>query len=426
MIYLLLLYYLIIKLIFFPCCGLSAILSAVVLLFLFALGSRSCTESDCQWLLPAHVTNLSFRPIAAMNFRSAKKQKRDCDDLLAATASQAPLLDRQVSAERRQKNEDVRPAAAEITAFYRQLSTCAHLPAVLTLVAPHCDTCVTDRGAAEPAGLSVTSTLPLCSLYSENNASLTLAELLTVAQVVDYSVSDVEAKHIELVTRDQSKCRDWFLHRTGRVTASKLKNICRSTLGKPSVSLLRSICYPVETKFSSQATQWGIESESGALEKYKEHMVSHTGFVTKRSGLVINPDFAFMGASPDSVVKCDCCGTGVVEIKCPYKYRNSEMIDYLQLGDNCFSVANGNIELDKSHQYYYQIQALLHVCNVAFCDFVVCTFPGGVPQIFVQRLVKDAEFWNSCLTQSLKFFNHCILPELLGKAFTRSTALGCS
>ena len=27
------------------------------------------------------------------------------------------------------------------------------------------------------------------------------------------------------------------------------------------------------------------------------------------------------GATPDGVTECECCGAGLTEIKCPYKYR---------------------------------------------------------------------------------------------------------
>ena len=31
-----------------------------------------------------------------------------------------------------------------------------------------------------------------------------------------------------------------------------------------------------------------------------------------------------MGASPDGVVQCTCCGTGVIETKCPYLCKEKE------------------------------------------------------------------------------------------------------
>ena len=35
------------------------------------------------------------------------------------------------------------------------------------------------------------------------------------------------------------------------------------------------------------------------------------------AGLFIDPYRPFLGASPDGIVNCKCCGKGVIEIKCP-------------------------------------------------------------------------------------------------------------
>lgn len=75
--------------------------------------------------------------------------------------------------------------------------------------------------------------------------------------------------------------------------------------------------------------------------------------------------------------------------------------------------------IDSKHAYFYQCQAQMHICDVSFCDFVVCTFPSGEPSMFVKRIHRDFEFWNSCLDIASRFFRMCVMPELLGRAFTR-------
>ena len=34
-----------------------------------------------------------------------------------------------------------------------------------------------------------------------------------------------------------------------------------------------------------------------------------------------------MGASPDGIVSCECCGSGVVEIKCPYSCKDKSFLE---------------------------------------------------------------------------------------------------
>ena len=41
----------------------------------------------------------------------------------------------------------------------------------------------------------------------------------------------------------------------------------------------------------------------------------HENFQIFDSGLWINKDFPYLGASPDGIVSCDCCGIGLCEIK---------------------------------------------------------------------------------------------------------------
>ena len=38
----------------------------------------------------------------------------------------------------------------------------------------------------------------------------------------------------------------------------------------------------------------------------------------QNTGLHINAKFPYLGASPGSLIQCDCHGKGVLDIKCPY------------------------------------------------------------------------------------------------------------
>lgn len=75
----------------------------------------------------------------------------------------------------------------------------------------------------------------------------------------------------------------------------------------------------------------------------------------------------------------------------------------------------GNIHLDKRHAYYYQVQAQIFICGVEYCNFVVWT----TRDLFVQQILPDQEFWENALSASSEFFSKCILPEIVGKYYTR-------
>ena len=86
----------------------------------------------------------------------------------------------------------------------------------------------------------------------------------------------------------------------------------------------------------------------------------------------------FIGASPDGIVNCDCCPKGVLEIKSPYCHRNESIIS-ATVNDKKFCLREEDeiLHLDCSHQYYYQVQTQIFVCDVAYCDLCMHFRRGG-------------------------------------------------
>ena len=75
-----------------------------------------------------------------------------------------------------------------------------------------------------------------------------------------------------------------------------------------------SICYPELFQFNSAATKWGCQHEDVALEIYS-HRGQHEGMKVSKCGFFISTDQPFVGASPDAIVECSCCGAGICEVK---------------------------------------------------------------------------------------------------------------
>ncbi len=67
---------------------------------------------------------------------------------------------------------------------------------------------------------------------------------------------------------------------------------------------------------------------------------THAGFNVRDSGLVINPEWPFIGATPDGKVTCTCCGEGIVEIKCPYCHRKENI--EVAAGEKKFCLKKGS------------------------------------------------------------------------------------
>ena len=132
-------------------------------------------------------------------------------------------------------------------------------------------------------------------------------------------------------------------------------------------------------------------------------------FLAKSLNYLIHEEYQFLAATPDGIIECECCGQGVLEIKCPYCIRDGEpdLANFLNDGS-----------LSKSHQHYYQTQTQMFLCNVEYGDFVVCTFKNDVPTMLVERVYADEDFLFEAIVQAGDFFTVAILSKLLGRWYT--------
>ena len=155
---------------------------------------------------------------------------------------------------------------------------------------------------------------------------------------------------------------------------------------------------------------------------------SHEDFCVTESGFVINPTWPHLGASPDGIVCCSCCGKGTLEIKCPYCNHDDEVEAVARDRRSCLvSLPDGTTALNKQHAYYYQVQMQMFVCNLNYGHFVLSTFPSGSsPSIHVEYITRDEKLWSECIEQSTQFFKTCVLPELLGRWYTRPCVEMCT
>ena len=169
---------------------------------------------------------------------------------------------------------------------------------------------------------------PLTDLYDPKYLELSYPQLLDQCETVfeNYFITTEMATNTEKHTRGQSHSKLWFEQRAGRVTASKLKAAVCTNMSQPSMSLIKSVCYPESNCFKSEATSWGCEHENTAIKAYASQEGSnHKKIVISDNRLVIHCSHPFMGTSPDSFVKCECCGKGVIEVRYPYSCKQTSI-----------------------------------------------------------------------------------------------------
>lgn len=308
------------------------------------------------------------------------------------------------------------PTTRELGTFFEQLSVSGSRPAILALVPGYADAFI-------PKSLSEEYPIILTDLADEACFNMAHEELLQHCHYVadSIAVSPQQAEIVELATRKQSADKQWFSFRSGRVTASRLKRVCRTQLSKPSVSLVKDICYPANHAFYSKATQWGCDHEQTARQQYCDLMNdTHENFAIRESGLSLHPDMPFFGATPDGIVSCDCCGEGILEVKCPFCKRSLHLAEAADDGKFCLqTTTDGTLHLKEAHQYYYQIQMQIAVCQKDYCDFVVWT----EQDLHLERVEPNPEFWTNASNMATCFFKDVLLLELVGKYFSRPSSL---
>lgn len=299
--------------------------------------------------------------------------------------------------------------AAELSKIFVELQNSGNICPLMMLTGPSsnagCPVAITKSN-----GLVEKLYLPK-KLYNVNLLNLSLEDILKVDVHLD--LTEDEIQKVEKITRKQRKSKNWILLRAGRITASVFKQSVRTDCKKPSISLIKKICYPEQNKAFSPAILHGIRYEHTAYVTYKNQMrLLHPDFKIRKSGLILNCEYPQFGASPDGITVCKCCGEGILEIKCPellskYSFRALQ-------SKPGFCIKNG--ELDRNHEYYYQIQMQIFLSNSKYADFVVWS---PHEPLYYERVYPDEGFWLSKSFQATAFFKTCIIPELLAHYYTK-------
>ncbi|XP_062588918.1 uncharacterized protein LOC134250551 isoform X2 [Saccostrea cucullata] len=205
-----------------------------------------------------------------------------------------------------------------------------------------------------------------------------------------------DAEKIEKETVGQANCETWFKERRERLTASQFGKICKR---KKAVNdaFLKDI-FPASNKnFSTSATRYGQGNENAAKKKYLESFQERH---IHDCGLVINPDFPYLAASPDGKV-CFKGETGVLEVKCPFTARDMTISEAVQqIPKFCLQENDGKFELQKNHDYFFQIQGQMMVSGATFCEFIVFTRKD----IFVQNVKEDLNFQKDMFEMLSNFY----------------------
>jgi putative phage-type endonuclease len=190
---------------------------------------------------------------------------------------------------------------------------------------------------------------------------------------------------------------EWLQIRTGRITASRFKDVLSKGVGSAPSKTRQSYIYEVASEilsgcpsesYTNAAMEYGTLSEPAARQVYEEMEmipVEQVGFVELNE---------FVGCSPDGLVG----KTGLLEIKCP---KTSTQIQRVLAG--VFP-----------SEYQAQVQGQLWVCEREWCDFVSYDARiKGPAAYFKVRVQRDDKFIKNLEVGVDSFINE--LKEVLEK-----------
>lgn len=173
----------------------------------------------------------------------------------------------------------------------------------------------------------------------------------------------------------QQRTPAWHVARRGKLTASNLG----ATLGLVSYTS-RETAYRRALgtdKFEGNvATQYGTDNENNGVMDYQ----ILSGNMVEATGLHVHKDNTWLAGSPDGFVGEE----GMIEVKCPY-YRRKD---------------GSRLHKEVPHHYYLQMNALLEICDRAWCDYV-CWSPSGM---VVYRVYRDTLLFEYLLTYYSQFY----------------------
>ena len=268
----------------------------------------SCTSGVNQWIEPKCTKQIPYLELVNIDFTSAERTMKEggasaISESVKSRASAVP-----------------NPPEEDIKRLFDKCLTSENTPVLFSVECqPYCDAFI--QSAAH---------LPLAlqSLYDPANLQLNYMELVEAGESLQgiLDISPAQQRHLETITRDQAKSHLWMKYRAGRITASRLFQAVHTDPNKPAISLVSAICYPESVKFTSSATKYGCEHERKAIDAYKlKQQQDHQQLKVTPAGLVLYLTKSCFGASPDSFLECLCCGSGVLEVKCPYCLRDTDI-----------------------------------------------------------------------------------------------------
>lgn len=185
-------------------------------------------------------------------------------------------------------------------------------------------------------------------------------------------LEDLEKCNREKIFKEtllQSNSEFWRVERKKRLTASNFGRICKLRKTTSTAKIVADLLYA--TFKGNSATNFGLESEDAAIALFEKQYLKQV----QRSGLIIDKSYPYLACSPDGLVD----NNAIIEIKSSEKSGDLTPLQAVKERKIDYCIHNEEIDeiiLKRNHNYYYQIQGLLHISDREICYFIVYTRGG--------------------------------------------------
>ena len=242
---------------------------------------------------------------------------------------------------------------------------------------------------------------PIDKLSHKDISEITVDDLIKALEVTPQEVALIQE-----MTTGQKENPLWMDARQWRVTASNFGRVCnrRRDPGFFPSSLVK-LCLGDYGSILSPPLQWGCTHEGVAIKAYEQK----TGLQVHHCGIFLSWENSFLGASPDGVLVGDDKEFGILEVKCPYKHRLNAIPDACKDNNFHLELVDGQAQLRKTHDYYFQVTGQLAITEAAFCDFVTWT----CNDLHVVRVYLDSQLWGEMLKKVKDFYYTSLAPEII-------------
>lgn len=227
--------------------------------------------------------------------------------------------------------------------------------------------------------------------------------------------SSEERERIARETVLQSESSEWLELRRNILTASNFGRVIKRRPDISCQNMVKDLLYKKSIEHV-QSIKHGKDSEKIALEQLSRQ----ENVEILPCGLYIDPDVPYFGATPDGITNDGM----IVEIKCPKTSHEVGLEKAVKEKKITFyKIKNDETwEINKQHNWFYQIQGQLHVTRKTKCLFGIWSGPNF--PIKTEVIKRDDEYWSTKMQKKLNdFYLHCLLPELIDPRHTRKMTI---